>query len=340
MLRLQMIKGSKRIAKLRNQITACFVNAIVAGFFVFFALHGSALAATLRANCSNPSTNLQSVLNSAQSGDTVRVIGTCGGNFQIYGARCITLTGPGTLNGLGEGSVLTVTASCGNSDETIRELKIVNGGNSSLGGGIRFSPTGGGTLTLDKVTVEHNQATNGGGVGVDGTYGGTAILNVVDSKIANNESLATGFGGGGIYNFHGTLFVVDDMIRSNTTLQLGGGIYSLGGSVSIVGSTIRDNRSAGTSGGGAAIWSNSGPMSIATSLVDFNSGNANTIGAITNAGTMTIIASGVVHNSLGGILNSGTLTVADSYVRSNSGGNGNLYNTGSLTLLHTHVGSN
>ncbi len=85
-------------------------------------------ASTYTANCANPATNLQMVINGTTDGDTINVSGTCTGNFTVPDA--ITLQGWATLDGNQTGTTLTVAATSGT--VYLTNLNIVNG---SAGGG-------------------------------------------------------------------------------------------------------------------------------------------------------------------------------------------------------------
>src|SRR5947209_4139790 len=67
---------------------------------------GTAAAATVVVNC--PANTLQSAINAAPSGSTLRVSGTCVGNFTIPAGKNLTLVGPAVLDAHRPGVVLTV----------------------------------------------------------------------------------------------------------------------------------------------------------------------------------------------------------------------------------------
>src|SRR5260370_817684 len=92
-------------------------------------LAAPAFANILLANC--PSTDLQAVIDSANSGDTILIAGTCVGQFVVKG-KSITLRRSGKkaaiLDGNGVGTVLRVTGElAGSTDVLVDGLVVRNG---------------------------------------------------------------------------------------------------------------------------------------------------------------------------------------------------------------------
>jgi len=94
-------------------------------------LAAPAFANTLLATC--PSTDLQAVIDSANSGDTILIAGTCVGQFVVKD-KSITLRRSGKkaaiLDGNGVGTVLSVTGELGGTapDVLVYGLVVRNGG--------------------------------------------------------------------------------------------------------------------------------------------------------------------------------------------------------------------
>lgn len=151
---------------------------------VLFVLAASpALAATQTVNC-GAGADLQAAINAASAGDTLRVRGTCTGNFTI--GKLLTLTGVEgshpTLNGGGTGRTLTILVGA----TVVVERLTITAGSAVNGGGILNS----GTLTLEKSAVSGNTAGFGGGIfnnpGIDITL--TLEKSAVSGNSPNNCS--------------------------------------------------------------------------------------------------------------------------------------------------------
>ena len=102
-------------------------------------------------NC--PADNLQAAINDAAAGSTLRVNGTCTGNFYID--NNLTLSGPAILDGGGGPTQYGATLNVMAGTVVLNNLVIQDGvGIDGLGGGIWNS----GQLTLNDSTVTHNTA--------------------------------------------------------------------------------------------------------------------------------------------------------------------------------------
>jgi hypothetical protein len=205
-------------------------------------------------NCATAS--LKDALASAPVGSTVRVKGTCTGQFRID--RNLTLAGAptATLDGAGGGSTLTVF---GFNAVKLSNLTIT-GGLAKQGGGIYFR--GGGSLTLDHVRVSGNSATGGASPSV-GQGGGlfvgeSAFVTIRHSTFANNDVTQSGAGfqealGGGLF-VTGQLTMSDSSVTGNSAFGTstdnagdgdGGGLF-VQGSASLIRTTISGNTAGGT----------------------------------------------------------------------------------------------
>jgi hypothetical protein len=232
--------------------------------------------------------SLADAIADASAGDTVRVWGTCHGNFVI--AKDLTLQGKGgtpTLDGDQAGRVLRISSGT----TTLRDLKITNGKTSSLGGGIYV----GTAAVLDHVLVTGNAAglnSFGGGIEADfhsrltlvdsdvsgntaGSSGGIdmfmATASITDSTVSGNEATGATTDGclfdvirtcaGGIWNYHGTLALTDSNVTGNSAGYRGGGMRNdatfaggvpTDGVTILAGSAAITSNTAGDQGGG--IW--------------------------------------------------------------------------------------
>jgi hypothetical protein len=233
----------------------------------------------------------------AAAGATVEVSGTCAANVTV--TRDITLVGRGkraTLDGNAKGRVLEVAAGTatlrnlvvrgGKTDAAGGGIRVAAGnaatligvevsgnsaGQDSFGGGIQAGP--GARLLLVGSSVEGNTAGSSGGIDGDG-----AVVSLNNSKVSDNRAThapsPTGDGcafgtpvtifacAGGIWNFEGTLALVDSKVTHNTAGFRGGGLRADGrvnatgvlvnGATILGGTTTIDTNSAGDQGGG--IW--------------------------------------------------------------------------------------
>jgi hypothetical protein len=204
---------------------------------------------------------LATAITAAAPGDTIRVWGTCFGNFAL--GKDLTLQGkgkPATLDGNRSGRVLNITAG---TTATIRDLTITNGrtdgdggailidagasaalvdttvrdstaGSGSFGGGIEAN----GNLLLIRSEVTGNSAGSSGGIDMNGP----ATVSLINSSVTENTAThvpgspgdGCGFAdetgalrfacGGGIWNFNGTLSLTNSTVNANTAAYRGGGL--------------------------------------------------------------------------------------------------------------------
>lgn len=227
-------------------------------------------------------------------------------------AGTLTINGNGanvtTIDG---GSAANRLFNLNNATVTITGVTLSGGRTTGHGGGIIATS---GTLVLDAVTVQNNQATtngassNGGGVYVTNT---TAVLRVTNSTFSGNSA----WSGGGLAINIGTIFVANSTFSDNTARGLAGGGIALqsGATGTVRNITVTNNRMTGTpiSGaqGGGGIRVN-GSLNIGNSLVAGNTSTAtggidirldsgtitsaggNLIGDNTDAGTATFGTTG------------------------------------------------
>jgi hypothetical protein len=293
-------------------------------------------------NSNNNADPLGAAISGAASGDTIRVMGTCTGNFVID--KDLTLRGRHAekqmdeVNGGGSGTVLGIA---GAFDLTLVDLTIT-GGTTGVGNDvgslslIRTQVTGNGGMGVANVlfgsttTIEDSVISANAGLGV---FNGRGELSISNSRVTSNEGggvgalhnviritgslIAGNTGGSGISTGDGA-FISNSVIEGNTTDGTGGGVSSFG-RVEITDSTISGN----TAGQGGGIYNHLG-TTLAITRSDVTSNHA-TGGA------------GFLGNG-GGIYNDGALSLADSSVTGNtaSAAGGGIFNIGTVTTSGTN----
>jgi hypothetical protein len=311
----------------------------------------TAAAATTTVNCAT--TNLQTAIDNAASGDILVVTGTCQGNF-VIGDKTLTLLGSGhaVLDGQHNGPALSlnlVFPVTGLPVATVDNFSIVNGSQSGISSGflstltlnddvvtgnsnpLSFGVGGGvataGVLVVNDTAITHNSSSDiGGGIGTPSNQGpaGTSVT-VNDSTISDNSAAI----GGGV----GEALAGPGLTLHNTTVSgnSGGGINVVGDSITLDHSAVIGN----TGGGGLVGWG----MTLQDSLVIGNTSmGANPAllfpgdgGGINSAGfgsPLELDHSAVIGNAAagngGGIsLDGNTATLNNSVVAANTaGGNG------------------
>jgi fibronectin-binding autotransporter adhesin len=249
----------------RSGIVATFFLAVLA-----VALAPDAVASTLSVNCDSGG-DLQAKINSAAAGSTILVKGTCFGNFQIL-SKGLTLKGNPTATL--DGNDLFVTLEIDAPGKAVHLVGLtITGGAANGGSGIWKLD---GVLTLDRVTVTGNLASNTFGEAVGGGIFSTkGNVTLVHSTISGNRVLATDTAdtalGGGLFVQQGNLTITDSKIAGNrvsahpssgTATARGGGFQFLDGVLKVKGTTISDNRISASAPGaskaeGSAAWDSS-----------------------------------------------------------------------------------
>jgi hypothetical protein len=280
-------------------------------------------------HCTGAPNELEAVINSAAVGSTIKLDGTCVGNFYID--KNLTLAGPAILDGGNNGLTLNVVAG---SVVVLNDLTIQHGtGIVGFGGGVWNS----GQLILNRTTITDNHTGFAGGV----FNMGELTLNR-STVSANTASLSAA---GGIFNCGDSFFrdfglclgapaqltLNNSTVADNSAQFNGGGIYNdPQASVTLNGATVSGN-AAGGGGGGIA---NNGTLALNSSTVSGNSafsgGGINN--GLDNNGSGIQTATATLNNStvqgntgvlLGGaITTSGPLTVNRGTVSDNSAGPG------------------
>lgn len=208
--------------------------------------------------------------------------------------RMVTIVGQGMNNTVVDGNASdTVFRIEAGGIVTLAELMITDGA-GSYGGGIYNAL---GTMTLDRIALNLNVATNlGGGIFNSGVM--TINDSIINGNISNDD-------GGGIQNNGGHITINNSAFIGNVANFDGGGIHNNHGTVSLNECTIRANR-AGVGGG---ICNNTGgSLNMTHSAFRDNSADVNG-GAIASGGNLSILNSTFSDNDAGvwggGIFNYG-----------------------------------
>jgi hypothetical protein len=193
------------------------------------------------------------------------------------------------------------------------------------------------TANISGLTIEDGSATAGAGIynsggGGGGIYNYFGTLTLTDTTVSHNIA---GGGGGGLYNY------------------FGGGIYNFGGTLTLNDSTVSDN----TAAYGGGIY-NEGPLTLNDSTVSGDSADEG--GGIYNEDTLNVTNSTISGNACntsngvtgaygGGIYNEDTLNVTNSTISGNTCNNSNgvtdaygggIYNGGTLSLTDSNLSEN
>jgi predicted outer membrane repeat protein len=278
---------------------------------------------------SNSADPLGAAISEAASGDTIKVIGTCYGNFVVD--KNLILTGrpsarqADVINGGGSGTVLSAI------ELTVRDLTITGGDT-----GVAID---GGSMSLMRTKVTGNA---GRGI-VNGFVASTTIE---DSVVSDNH------GGGVAGGLFGSISISNSTVRGNT----GFGIAGARASVTISDSLIANNTGVGVRGSRQIQISNSviegntlgggiaavdlGTVELTDSIVRANTGRRG--GGISfdrslfpNTITRSVVTGNSATEAGGGIYGPGEdlLSITDSTVSNNSA------NLGGGLFLFAHGGS-
>jgi hypothetical protein len=190
-----------------------------------------------------PYTSIQTAIDEAESGDTIRV---CAGNWVLTSTivvdKNLTLIGAGTDETVLDGDTSVRVLQIGDVGlsvqpiVTVRDLTITRGraegDNEDEWGGGLFNY---GTLTLNHVDVTNNTASDRGG----GIFNFGA-LTLEECRLTKNTAMI----GGGIANHLGTVTLQSSSVTDGAA-SLGGGIYTLGtaldGMVTLIDSSMTNN---------------------------------------------------------------------------------------------------
>lgn len=148
------------------------------------------------------------------------------------------------------GGSLTLNDYATVSGNTLRHCDPTRNTFGGAGGGISARDS---TVTLNgRAQVTGNQAANGGGIDVEVSSGGQAVLTLNDeASITGNYAIGTG-GGVRLYPRAGTQLFMNgaSTISGNTADGNGGGVHNISGAVTLNGTASITGNTAGGSGGG------------------------------------------------------------------------------------------
>ncbi len=222
------------------------------------------------------------------------------------------ISSPVTISGLGGASAISSSAGrvfevadatpgpAGNL--TLKSLRVTGSAGQFNGAGI----LNGGTLQLNRVQVDHNQAVGFDGGGIEGDSNSSTTI--TDSEIGPGNAAgaaggpATGGDGGGINVINGALTVVRSWVHGNTATNNSGGADGTGGGIDIVDVSssvhthkIMDSVIAGNSGDrGGGLFSSMGAAPAQTAAVDGTTFSGNTARA---GGGALLFNDGTILNS-------------------------------------------
>ena len=243
---MKKLTGNTRARRTSRRLVSIVATGVLVA--ALLAVAGSTAGATTpscwaRDGLTPASSNLQSVIDGASSGDTIVIKGVCFGNYAI--AKNLTLKGlpKATLDGGGNGSVVTMTNEAA---VTFTSLLITHGhaiGDAGNGGGIYTDD--GGTITLNSSFVNGNVADNYGG-GIEINSGTTLTLNGFSQVNGNSAAIS-----GGIDTYTSTIFLTDfSQMNGNHASVQSGGTDNYGGTMTVKGfAQVAGNTSDGPAGG-------------------------------------------------------------------------------------------
>lgn len=191
------------------------------------------------------------------------------------------------------------------------------GDGSANGGGAIFNQpnatnTGGGTLTVNNISLRDNEATGVAGSGGAIFNGGTATLTnvlldenssqragggieagpgstttITDGEIVNGDAGANPGNGGGIHvTGNGTVDIDGTSVTGNTAANEGGGLWnSAEGTMTVTSAVITANTAngAGSDAGGGGLYNDGGTLDVSNTLI-FENSAASTGGGVLDAG--------------------------------------------------------
>lgn len=246
-----------------------------------------------------PLGTIQDMINAAPDGGTVNIPAgtysetlTVDKNLTLSGVSAsLTILQPESANQ----RVIAVTTG---HNLTLDHLRVTGGHPTDAGGGGVYIAEGG-SLTLDTVKIDHNQATYGGGVYQEGTAGSVTASNcmisyntasfsgggvyTVGSATLSNTVLAYNTAanhGGGLHVGSGTASLTVGAVYGNQALNGNGGGVNVNDGLTIVGTTFYSNTAAGMgdasgSGGAVSQWNPDNPVSISGATFNVNAAQVN-----------------------------------------------------------------
>jgi CSLREA domain-containing protein len=173
-----------------------------------------------------------------------------GGDLDITNPLTIQGSGGATINGGGIDRVLHLGPVSGAPALTLITLEVRGGGNNAVGGGIFVER---GTIALDRVTIDANNAQAGGG---NAAGGGLWIASAGADSITASTITGNGASGGG------------------SAIAAGVGVQNPAVSLQVVNSTISDNTATSALGAaeGGGLWT-AAPVALTYVTLDQNGAN-------------------------------------------------------------------
>lgn len=257
-------------------------------------------------------TNIQSAVDSATSGDEIRVSGgtytglnNYGGFSQmVYISKTVTIIGgysPGNwntptpdtnstiLDAQAQGRVLLIT---GNINPIIRHLHLTGGTSNNSAGGVFVSFS---NATFENNVIESNTVTDGNGGG--GLYSSFSNITLTNNIIRNNTS-TTFNGGGGLILDNGTATLNNNSIIANTSSSYCGGMYLREVDATLNGNSIISNTAQTESGGGICLWTSD--ATFLNNIIADNQAALNGSGFFVT-GSSPILMHNTIANNSGGL---------------------------------------
>jgi parallel beta-helix repeat protein len=299
------------------------IAAVVAGLLLAFVGTSATFAGTINVPDDQPT--IAAAISASVNGDVINI---AAGTYHEYNldpnGKAITIQGSPnsntTIDAQGQyhegGGVFVIKS--GEGDDTVLKDLVITGGNTILGGGIRFSnsvsPTiqgctilgntsgylGGGGLycgswsspTITGCTISNNTSAGnyfGGGIYCDARSSPNIINCTISANSASN--------GGGVWYYNSNATITDCTISGNTA-SYGGGIgYSGDSNPTITDCTISGNQA---NYGGGIYCINTSKPTITGCTISGNTANWNAGGGgiyCTNSSSPTIIGGSVCGNS-------------------------------------------
>ncbi len=240
--------------------------------------------------------DLQTAIDAAQPGDTLKVAGTCTNVYSrprrdltatgvvtqvAYIDKSLTLQGgytttnwltpnpsvnPTTLSALGQGRVLYVA---GGVDVTLNGFRITGGNATGLGGSpLAGQDAGGGVYVITATVIFGNNRVFDN---VAGGAGGGLYLHRSPSTVDNNTFTLNQAGlGGGLSLYESTALVSRNRVTLNTAADAGGGLYLHHSNATVQSNRVLTN-TAGNYGGGLSLLG--GAPLVNANLARYNQAN-------------------------------------------------------------------
>ncbi len=247
----------------------------------------------------------------------------------------MTVTGPAAGVTVSGDDVTRVFQVDKNVTATISGLTITDGSTSTAAGGSYAGYGGGllnlGTATLLGCTVTGNTATiAGGGLANTGRYDSLTLTN---SVVTDNQTGASGAGGGIDNPFFDTVTLSGTTISSNSA-GTGGGLASLG-TATLTNCTITGNTAASSGGG---VYDNEATIELSGCTISANTASSGA-GLFLDSNA-TLVACALIGNSSGGNLDNESVVKLTNCTLADSAGFGLLNDYGTATLIACTVTGN